>query len=65
MSRAVRYSSHGGPEVLDVVEVPEPHAGPGQVRVAVRSAGLNAYDYKVRNDPDYAPNHRLPSGQGS
>lgn len=65
MSRAVQYSSHGGPEVLEIVEVPEPHAGPGQVRVAVRSAGLNGYDYKVRRDPDYAPNHKLPSGQGS
>ena len=65
MSRAVQYSTHGGPEVLEIVEVPEPHAGPGQVRVAVRSAGLNAYDYKVRKDAGYAPNHRLPSGQGS
>ncbi|MCU1558401.1 MAG: NADP-dependent oxidoreductase [Microbacteriaceae bacterium] len=65
MSRAVQYSRHGGPEVLELVEVPEPHAGPGHVRVAVRSAGLNAFDYKVRSDPDYLPNHGLPSGQGN
>ncbi len=65
MSRAVQYSTHGGPEVLEIVEVPEPHAGPGQVRVAVRAAGLNPFDYKVRADPDYMPSHALPSGQGN
>lgn len=65
MSRAVRYSRHGGTEVLEIVDVPEPHAGPGQVRVAVRAAGLNPFDYKVRADPDYLPSHKLPSGQGN
>ena len=30
MSRAVVYESHGGPEVLQVRQVPEPHAGPGR-----------------------------------
>jgi enoyl reductase len=65
MSRIVQYSRHGGPEVLDVVEVDEPHAGPGQVRVAVRAAGLNAFDFKVRQDPQYMPSHSLPSQQGN
>jgi enoyl reductase len=65
MSRIVQYSTHGGPEVLDIVEVDEPHAGPGQVRVAVRAAGLNTFDSKARQDPEYLPNHALPSQQGN
>ncbi|MFA4928395.1 MAG: NADP-dependent oxidoreductase [Patulibacter sp.] len=48
MPRAVRFSSFGGPEVLEVVDVPELHAGPGQVRIAVRAAGVNPFDAKVR-----------------
>lgn len=46
--RAVRYSAYGGPEVLEVDEVEEPHAGPGQVRIAVRAAGVNPIDWKLR-----------------
>lgn len=64
MSRAISYSSYGGPEVLAVVERPEPHAGEGQVRVAVRAAGLNPFDVKVRRG-GYLPRHTLPSLQGS
>ena len=37
MSRAVIYETFGGPEVLELREVPEPHAGPGEVRVRVAS----------------------------
>lgn len=46
--RAVQFSEYGGPEVLGVAEVDEPHAGSGQVRIAVRAAGVNALDWKVR-----------------
>lgn len=63
MSKAVSYASYGTPEVLEVVEVAEPHAGAGQVRVAVRAAGLNPFDVKVRNG--ILPKHSLPSRQGS
>lgn len=47
-ARAVRYARYGDPGVLslDAVELPEP--GPGQVRIAVRAAGVNPYDSKVR-----------------
>jgi NADPH:quinone reductase-like Zn-dependent oxidoreductase len=46
--RAVVYSQTGDPaEVLSVAEVEEPHAGPGQVRIAVRAAGVNPIDWKV------------------
>jgi enoyl reductase len=64
MSRAVGYSEYGGPDVLEVIEVPEPHAGEGEVRVAVRAAGLNPFDYKVRRG-GYIPSHTLPSLQGA
>jgi len=36
MMKAVRFSRFGGPEVLAIVDLPDPHAGPGQVRIAVR-----------------------------
>lgn len=44
--KAVQFSEYGSPEVLHVVDVDEPHAGPGQVRIAVRAAGVNPSDWK-------------------
>jgi NADPH:quinone reductase-like Zn-dependent oxidoreductase len=52
---AVRFTRFGGPEVLELVDLPDPHAGPGEVRIAVRAAGVNASDWKKRRgemDPD-------------
>jgi NADPH:quinone reductase-like Zn-dependent oxidoreductase len=46
--RAVVFEEFGGPEVLTVQDVPEPQAGPGQVRIKVRAAGVNPIDFKVR-----------------
>ena len=46
--KAVRFSRFGGPEVLEIVELPDPHPGPGQVRIAVRAAGVNPSDWKKR-----------------
>src|ERR1700678_4029934 len=46
--KAVRFSQFGGPEVLEIVDLPDPHPGPGQVRIAVRAAGLNPSDWKKR-----------------
>jgi NADPH:quinone reductase-like Zn-dependent oxidoreductase len=46
--KVVRFSRFGGPEVLEIVDLPDPHAGPGQVRIAVRAAGVNASDWKKR-----------------
>jgi NADPH:quinone reductase-like Zn-dependent oxidoreductase len=48
MIKAVRFSQFGGPEVLEIVDLPDPHPGPGQVRIAVRAAGVNASDWKKR-----------------
>jgi NADPH:quinone reductase-like Zn-dependent oxidoreductase len=47
--KAVQFSEYGDPEVLHVAEVDEPHAGPGQIRIAVRAAGVNPIDWKVRS----------------
>src|SRR5271155_4922051 len=47
--RAVGLFTHGGPEVLQVVEVPEVHAAPGQVRIRVDAATVNPTDVMVRN----------------
>jgi NADPH:quinone reductase-like Zn-dependent oxidoreductase len=48
MVKAARFSQFGGPEVLEIVELPDPHPGPGQVRIAVRAAGVNPSDWKKR-----------------
>jgi NADPH:quinone reductase-like Zn-dependent oxidoreductase len=48
MMKAVRFQHFGGPEVLELVELPDPHPGPGEVRIAVRAAGVNASDWKKR-----------------
>ncbi|HEY2792283.1 MAG TPA: NADP-dependent oxidoreductase [Micromonosporaceae bacterium] len=47
--KAVRFSAYGGPEVLHLDEVDEPHAGAGQIRIAVRAAGVNGIDWKIRS----------------
>lgn len=46
--RAVVLTGTGGPGVLQVQERPDPVAGPGQVRIAVRAAGLNFADTMAR-----------------
>src|SRR5215813_6314257 len=45
--RALQYRTYGGPEVLEWGEAPEPHAGPGQIRIAVLAARVNPIDWKV------------------
>jgi NADPH2:quinone reductase len=47
--RAVGLMEHGGPEVLQVVEVPEANAGPGQVRLRIHAAAVNPTDVMARN----------------
>jgi NADPH:quinone reductase-like Zn-dependent oxidoreductase len=46
--QAVTYHEYGDPSVLKVEEVPEPHAGPGQVRIRVAAASVNPIDWKFR-----------------
>ena len=46
--QAVQIRDYGGPEALELVEVPIPQPGPGQVQVRVRAAGVNPADWKMR-----------------
>ena len=46
---ALQFTEYGGPEVISLGEAPEPHAGPGQIRIAVRAAGVNPMDWKLRS----------------
>jgi NADPH:quinone reductase-like Zn-dependent oxidoreductase len=45
--RALQFTTYGGPEVLRWADAPDPHAGPGQIRVAVRAASVNPVDWKT------------------
>lgn len=47
--RAVQFTRYGPPDVVHVAEVEEPHAGPGQVRIAVRASGLSPGETLVRS----------------
>src|ERR1700744_3438252 len=65
--RAVRLESFGGPEVLNLREVPAPQAGAGQIRVRVTAAGLNPMDWFMTSDAETAARFgwSLPSGFGT
>src|ERR1700678_1546273 len=64
--KAVRFSEYGGPEVLEVVEVPDPVPGDGEVVVRVKAAGINPGEAKIRSGAlhDRWP-AAFPSGEGS
>jgi len=66
VSRAVIYEKFGGPEVLELRELPEPHAGPGEVRVRVAAVGLNPMDAGFALLPELAAQFGItvPSGFG-
>jgi NADPH:quinone reductase-like Zn-dependent oxidoreductase len=61
VSKAIQFSQFGPPDVLELVEVPEPQAGPGQVRLVVRAVGVNPLEYKMRSG---ARKLELPAGLG-
>jgi NADPH:quinone reductase-like Zn-dependent oxidoreductase len=45
--KAVQYEAFGGPENVKIAEVDEPHAGAGQIRIAVRAVSINPVDWKL------------------
>jgi NADPH:quinone reductase-like Zn-dependent oxidoreductase len=47
--KALQYAEYGGPDVLKVVDVEEPHAGPDQIRIAAKAVGINPADWKARS----------------
>ncbi|HEX6343786.1 NADP-dependent oxidoreductase [Umezawaea sp.] len=63
--RRVSFTEYGGPDVLRLVDAEEPHAGPGEVRVAVRAAGVNPVDWRIREGQfQQVRPLSLPSGIG-
>src|SRR5476651_1857806 len=63
MNRVVRFRRFGGPEVLELVDEPLTAPGPGEVRIALRAAGLNPADYKRRRGGPHSV-VTLPAGIG-
>ncbi|CAL9438371.1 NADP-dependent oxidoreductase [Streptomyces werraensis] len=46
--KKVSYAEFGGPDVLRLIDADKPHAGPGEIRIAVRAAGVNPVDWRIR-----------------
>lgn len=61
--KAIRVSAFGGPEVLQVAEVPDPTPGLGQVVVRVHASGVNPVDAYIRTGT-YAQKPPLPYTPG-
>ncbi|MEV4968324.1 NADP-dependent oxidoreductase [Streptomyces sp. NPDC024062] len=47
--RALQFSEYGPASVLEVADMPEPHAGPGRIRVAVKVSGVTPADCYLRS----------------
>lgn len=62
--KAIQVGQFGGPEVLQLREIPTPKPGPGQVLVRVHGAGVNPYDTYMRAGT-YAIKPELPYTPGS
>ncbi|MFH8404774.1 NADP-dependent oxidoreductase [Streptomyces sp. NPDC018019] len=63
--KKVSFSEFGGPDVLRLIDTEEPHSGPGQIRIAVRAAGVNPVDWRIR-EGQFQKAHpiELPAGVG-
>lgn len=57
MPKAYGFNEYGGPEVGEILDLPMPEPGPGELLVAVRAAGVNPVDWKIRAGylKDYMP----------
>ncbi|GLX37498.1 oxidoreductase [Streptomyces roseochromogenus] len=63
--RKISFAEFGGPEVLQLVEAEEPQAGPGRIRIAVRAAGVNPVDWRIREGQVLGAHPvELPAGVG-
>jgi len=63
--KAVFFRKHGGNEVLEYGDRPDPEPGPGEVRVAIRAAALNHLDLFVRNGIPNVPLPQIPGADGA
>jgi NADPH:quinone reductase-like Zn-dependent oxidoreductase len=62
---AVFFTRHGGNEVLEYGERPDPVPGPGEVRVALKAAAMNRLDVFVRNGIPDVPLPQIPGADGA
>ncbi|NJC69404.1 NADPH:quinone oxidoreductase family protein [Planosporangium thailandense] len=62
--RAIQISRYGGPEVLDLVELPDPQPGPDEILIDVAAAGINYADTHLA-DGSYLTSPTLPFVPGS
>ncbi|MEU9098841.1 NADP-dependent oxidoreductase [Streptomyces sp. NPDC048361] len=63
--KKVSFAEFGGPDVLRLIDAEEPHAGPGRIRIAVRAAGVNPVDWRIREGQVLSAHPlALPSGVG-
>ncbi|MGW4886940.1 NADP-dependent oxidoreductase [Streptomyces murinus] len=63
--KKVSFAEFGGPDVLRLTDAEEPHAGPGRIRIAVRAAGVNPVDWRIREGQKLGAHPiELPSGVG-
>ncbi|MGW2055388.1 NADP-dependent oxidoreductase [Streptomyces sp. NPDC001840] len=47
--RAIQFTEYGPPSVVHVAEVAAPHAGPGEIRIAVRASGISPGETLIRS----------------
>ncbi|RMR60915.1 Alcohol dehydrogenase zinc-binding domain protein [Pseudomonas syringae pv. actinidiae] len=66
LMKAVQFNEYGGTDVLKIVDIDPPHAGPGEVRIKVQAVGVNPIDWKIRAGyvHDFMP-VTFPAGVGS
>lgn len=62
--KAIVAREFGGPDVLQLEEVPDPDVGPGRVRVKVHAVGVNPFDTYMRTGT-YAIKPPLPYSPGA
>lgn len=58
--RAVGITEFGNPDVLHIVDLPDPQSGPGEVRIRVRAAAVNPTDTGLRNGSRAAQLKNIP-----
>jgi NADPH:quinone reductase-like Zn-dependent oxidoreductase len=63
--KAVFLTEHGGSEVIQYGDRPEPVPGPGEVRISVRAAAMNHLDLFVRNGIPHVPLPQVPGADGA
>ncbi|MFC8382801.1 quinone oxidoreductase family protein [Nocardia sp. NPDC057272] len=63
--RAIQVSEHGGPEVLQYVELADPQAGPGQLLVETQGVGVNYIDIYFRTGQYPQATPYIPGSEGT